>query len=182
MRYFALMAAPILCASCASSANLARNDLTSRNPTGKAEFFVPLKGNRTVQYLASDINGIGVTILDAINNSTVSWAYYEGSSLSTHLIGNLFTFSVDNLKVNDGTHQNGYSYNAKVDAYLDASASIAIGSTTTSSPFTVSNNQTTVITSFPSLDLDATPIGNATATSSNAVSIVDNSPPAVTFN
>ncbi len=140
-----------------------------------------LGGNRTVQYLASDIGSMKVSVLDAGNaNSVVASTLYSGSSLASHLVSNAFTFQVDNLLVDKGTTP--YSYNVRVDAYLDTSGTIDIGTAQTASPFAIATGQTTTLTSFPALQLIPTPVGNATATGSNAVTIVDATPPPITFN
>ncbi len=150
-------------------------------PVGSVSLTGQLGGSRTVQYLASDIGAMKVSILDAGNaNALVASTLYSGASLTSHLLSNKFTFTVDNLPVDKGTTP--YSYNARVDAYIDAAATLNIGATQTASPFAIASGQTTVITSFPSLLLSPTPVGSGTATGSSAVTIVDATPPPITFN
>lgn len=139
-----------------------------------------LHGARTVQYVSTEISAMKVSILDASTSALVASNVYSGSSLTSHLSGTSFNFQVNNLVVDDSAGT--VSYNARVDAYLDAAATTLIGSSTTAAPFTIVSGQTTTISNFPSLALIATPVGNGTATGSSAVTIVNNPPPAVTFN
>lgn len=130
---------------------------------------------RSIQYVGSDINAARVTIYDAGNNAQVAQASFTGSALTSHLnqATHAFSFTVDNLKVNDGAHPNGFTYTAKVETFLDIAMTTAIGDSTSSNFGITANALTTV--AMPSLTLIANPLGSASA----SVTIVDTAPAAV---
>lgn len=99
---------------------------------------------RTVQYLASQIGAMKVTI------SSSNGASYEQNIASPTLTGNTFSFQAINLPIG--------SYTASLMAYMDKAETI-LGGTTTSNTFTVANGETRILV-FPALTLAATPVGN----------------------
>lgn len=147
----------------------------ANSTTGSILLTAEAQDSRSVQYVGADINAARVTIYDASNNTPVAQASFTGAALNSHLnLGTkAFSFTVDNLKVNDGAHVNGYTYTAKVETFLDAAMTTAIGYSS-SSDFSITANALTTV-AMPSLTLVATPLGSASAT----VTVVDNAPAAV---
>lgn len=135
----------------------------------------PAQETRSIQYVGSDINAARVSIFDADTNTLVAQASFTGTALATHLnqATHAFSFTVENLKANDGAHPNGFTYNAKVETFLDTALTTVIGNST-SGNFNISASTLTTV-AMPSLTLNATPVGSATA----SVTIVDNAPAAV---
>ncbi len=130
---------------------------------------------RRIQYVSTDIAAARVTVLDANNNAVVAQVTFTGASLLSHLNTStrVFTFNVDNLPIASSTRPSGFSYQARVDVYLDTGLGTGIGSST-SSAFSVNSSQVTTV-QMPALTLTATPLGGATA----SLSITDSPAPAV---
>lgn len=142
---------------------------------GSARLVLEATEGRSVQYLAADIQAARVTVLGSVNGGTyseVSRATFTGASLASHLSNNTFSFTVDNLKVSDTV--TAYSYQAKVETYLETAMSTLLGSST-SNGFTVTASQAPATVTMPTLKLLASPIGSGSA----GVTIVDTPTPAV---
>jgi len=130
---------------------------------------------RRIQYISSDIQLARITILDASSQAIVARSSLRGESLARNLDaeGKTFAFSILNLPLPSGSRPSGRAYVARVEVYLDSELATCIG-TSTSSSFTPSATRLTVVT-MPSLSLDATPVGNASA----SVEIVEAPAPSV---
>ncbi len=118
---------------------------------------------RRIQYVSADIQAARVTILDASSEAIVARSTLQGEALARHLdTGNRnFAFSVLNLPLPSGNRPSGRSFVARVEVFLDTELATSIGSSTSSS-FTPSASRLTVVT-LPTLSLDETPVGNASA-------------------
>lgn len=144
-------------------------------PYGSARLLMEATDARSVQYVASDIQAARVTVLGSVNGGAygeITRADFTGSSLASHLSNNTFSFTVDNLKVSDTVTT--YSYQAKVETFLETAMTTPLG-TSTSSGFTVTTSQTPTTVTMPSLKLLGTPVGS----SSSGVTIIDTPAPAV---
>lgn len=129
---------------------------------------------RSIQFVAGDIHAVKVTVTNAADNTVVAVAdFLSSSGLSTHLVGGVFSCTIDNLKVKDGSTPS-YSYKAKVETYLEDAETTLIGSSE-SSAFTVTSALTPASVALPNLTLAATPVGSG----SSAVTIIDTPAPAV---
>lgn len=105
--------------------------------------------DRGIQYRAAEIRALKVTITSSASGATHQKVFGpEAMRLATS--GASFAFEV--LHLLPGT------YTARVDAFLDAGATIAIGEAA-APPFVVAPNAT-VRVAFPSLTLAATPVGS----------------------
>ncbi|HEY9899406.1 MAG TPA: hypothetical protein V6D00_09515 [Pantanalinema sp.] len=140
---------------------------------GSARLSFAAQEGRSVQYLAGDIQAVRVTITEGADATQIAQASFTGPALASHLAGNTFSFTVDNLKVKDGAHPS-FSYTAKVETFLDAGLATAIGQSV-SAPFSVSAGPAGTGVSLPNLVLAATPLGGA----SGSVTIVDTPAPGV---
>lgn len=127
----------VLLAGCASIS-------TAPTPMGSVRF--GMASPRTIQYLASQIRGLKVTVTSSTGTT------YEQNFDSSALTGNSFNFQAMNLPVG--------SYTAHLTAYMDVAQTL-VGGTTTSNSFMVSNGETTTLV-FPPLTLGSTPVGNWT--------------------
>lgn len=129
---------------------------------GSVRLTVGSDEGRRVQYVASDIRAARVTVRGSTNGgayTTVSSADFTGTTLASHVSGNTFSFTVDNLRVNDTST---YTYQAQVDTYLDGGFSTVLG-TSTSEAFGVTASQTPATVALPNMRLLATPVGSASA-------------------
>lgn len=149
---------------------------TLSGPTyGSARLLTEATDARSVQYLASDIQAARVTVLGSVNGGAfteITRADFTGAALASKLSNNTFSFTVDNLKVSDTV--TSYSYQAKVDTYLETAMTTLLGNST-SSGFTVTASQTPTTITMPTLKLLASPIGSGSA----GVTIIDTPTPAV---
>lgn len=142
---------------------------------GSAHVMVNTAPARSIQYVAADIKAMHVTVATSLNGgayASSATADFTGSTLASHLSNNVFSVTVDNLRVTDTV--NTYSYEVTSTAYLESGETTNLGSST-SSPFTVTSSQTPFSVTMPSIKLLATPVGSASA----GVTIVDNPAPAV---
>lgn len=142
---------------------------------GSARLILEATEGRKVQYLASDIQAARVTVLGSVNGGAygeVTRADFTGTALSDHLSGNTFSFTVDNLRVSDTVTT--YSYQARVETYLETAMTTLLASSL-SSGFSVTASQTPTAISMPALTLLSTPVGSGSA----GVTIVDTPAPAV---
>lgn len=142
---------------------------------GSARLLMAATEARSVQYVAGDIQAARITVLGSVNGgaySEVTHADFTGAALAGHLSNNTFSFTVDNLKVSDTV--TAYSYQAKVETFLESAMTTALG-TSTSSGFTVTASQTPTTVTMPALTLLTTPVGSGSA----GVTIVDSPAPAV---
>ncbi|MBU6428022.1 MAG: hypothetical protein KGR26_03345, partial [Cyanobacteria bacterium REEB65] len=117
--------------------------------------FVPMRvaRERSLQYLASDVAAVTLTLVDQDDGTTYSHDYIP-PNIQTSSGGGDFTFDVSNLPT--GT------YAATVSAYMDAAMS-TLGGTSVTSTFAIASGNTTAV-AFPALDLAATPLGAWTVT------------------
>lgn len=158
----ALVGSVLLTTACATQPSL------QEATYGSARLTVGSEEARRVQYVAGDIRAVRVTVRGSVNGgaySTVSSVDFSGASLASHLTGNAFSFTVDNLRVNDTST---YAYQASVEAYLDTAFTLPLG-TSTSEAFGVTTALTPANVSMPTLRLLATPVGSASA----ALTIID---------
>ncbi|MBO9541944.1 hypothetical protein J7643_15255 [bacterium] len=147
--------------------------LDSQIQYGSARLSLAAQDARSVQFLTGDIQAIRVTVTEVGDNVQIAQASFTGAALASHMTGNAFSFTVDNLKVKDGAHPS-FSYTAKVEAFLDAGLATAIGESV-STPFSVSVGPAATSVGMPNLVLAATPVGGA----SGSVTIVDTPAPGV---
>lgn len=142
---------------------------------GSAHVMLNTLDTRSVQYVAGDIKAIHVAVMTSLNGgpyASSAAADFTGSTLASHLSNNVFSVTVDNLKVTDTVST--YSYEVTSTAYLETAETTNLGSST-SSPFSVTTSQAPLSVTMPSIKLLATPVGSASA----GVTIVDNPAPAV---
>lgn len=147
----------------------------SFNRTGSIRIVGGTMDYRRIQYVSADIAAARVTVLDASNNAVVAQVTFTGATLLSHLNTStrVFSFNVDNLPIASSARPSGFSYQARVEMYLDTGLATGIGSST-SSAFSVNSSQVTTV-QMPALTLTATPLGSATA----SLSITDTPAPAV---
>ncbi|MBO9542080.1 hypothetical protein J7643_15950 [bacterium] len=134
--------------------------VTGQGATGAVRFMVGPESSRTLQYLASDIKAVRVSLKDADSGSVLRQDLFTGAALAAKLPvnGHSFAFTVQNLKVADAVRPAGYRYQATVEAFRESAATTSLG-TTTSSVFGVQQGQTSTI-QLPSLTLASTPTGS----------------------
>ena len=105
---------------------------------------------RTVQYVASQVAAIRLSLVDAANGSTVTYDDLSPTLRTTKNNKNTtYSFAIQNLPA--------ATYSLTLTAFADTAQTQAIGSTT-SAPFSVVAGST-VSLSVPNLDLAPTPVG-----------------------